>query len=327
MILAGDIGGTKTVLAIIEQSTDGAIRILAEQTYASTEFASLEDILSLFLSNAPLIHAACFGIAGPVINQRCQTVNLPWVIDGPQLQSKFGIAQVKLLNDLEAMALGMLHLPDSDFIDLNPDAIAQVGNIAVIAAGTGLGEAMLFWDGNRYHAIANEGGHSDFAPVNLVQDQLLSFLRKLYPEHVSYERVLSGNGFSNIYDFLIDSGFQPCPAVPSREQATEIGVDRNAVISRLGLSGEDMVCQNVVQLFAEIYGAEAGNVALKTFATGGVYIGGGIAPKIKDVLNNGYFVQAFRQKGRLQTMLQNIPVKLALNPRAPLIGAMHYFMH
>ncbi len=326
MILAGDIGGTKTVLAVIEQNTDGTLRILSEQTYASSEFSSLEEVLDLFLENGQRIHAACFGIAGPVIGQRCQTVNLPWTIDAEILQDKLGARRVKLLNDLEAMALGMLGLPPEDFVDLNPNAKDIDGNIAVIAAGTGLGEAMLYWDGQRHHAIGGEGGHTDFAPLTAQQDQLLAYLRQHFPQHVSYERILSGNGFGMLYDFLVDSSQgSACPAVPSPEQAAELGVDRNAVISRLGVGGENETCAAAVELFVEIYGAEAGNLALKTLATGGLYIGGGIGPKIKDALCDGRFLRAFLLKGRLQPMLRDIPVKLALNPRAPLIGAMHYF--
>ena len=324
MILAGDIGGTKTVLALIDRQADGSLSCIREQTFASGEFQTFEEILGLFLNGGPAVASACFGVAGPVVNQRCQTTNLPWLLDGEQLKYRLGTERVKLLNDLEAMAIGMLYLQEQDFIELNPGAVPQTGNIAVIAAGTGLGEAMLHWDGDKYHPIATEGGHSDFAPQNPQQDQLLAYLRRQFPAHVSCERLLSGNGFSHLYDFLIENRFAPpCPAVPDAD--ADIEVDRNALISRLGIDGEDALCQEVVRLFAELYGAEAGNLALKTFSIGGVFIGGGIGPKIRSVLESGEFLQAFTAKGRFQPLLSRMPVKLALNPRTPLIGAMHYF--
>jgi len=272
------------------------------------------------------VTAACFGVAGPVIRQCCQATNLPWVLDGEQLKIKLGTERVKLLNDLEAMAIGLLHLPTEDFIELNHNAQPQIGNIAVIAAGTGLGEAILYWDGEMYHPIATEGGHGDFAPQTSQQDRLLGYLRDLYPLHVSYERILSGMGFSLLYDFLAASNFAPlCPAVPATDTANSYGIDRSAIISRLGINAEDELCMEAVRLFVELYGAEAGNLALKAFATGGVIIGGGIGPKIRTALEAGGFLQAFVAKGRLQGMLDTVSVKLALNPKAPLLGAMHYF--
>ena len=326
MILAGDIGGTKTVLALISKQSDGSLNCVTEQTFPSGEFQDFEEILNLFLANQPPLSAACFGVAGPVINQQCQTTNLPWILDGEQLKSRLGTPRVKLLNDLEAMAIGMLHLQEQDFVELNPNAQSQSGNIAVIAAGTGLGEAILYWDGERHHPIATEGGHGDLAPQNSQQDQLLSFLRDRFPEHVSYERILSGPGFSQLYDFLVDSRFdEPCPMVPALNDANSYGIDRSAVISRLGIDQENALCAEAVRLFVEIYGAEAGNLALKALATGGVFIGGGIGPKIRPLLESGVFMQALTGKGRFQAMLDKVSVKLALNPRTPLLGAMHYF--
>ncbi|MGZ5077645.1 MAG: glucokinase, partial [Methylobacter sp.] len=191
MILAGDIGGTKTVLSILTRDTYGSLTCLQEQTYSSQSFPAFDDILTDFLPADVSVKSACFGVAGPVVNQRCQTTNLPWLLDGEALKIKLGTAKVRLLNDLEAMALGMLYLPEQDLIELNPNAESQSGNIAVIAAGTGLGEAILYWDGNKHYPIATEGGHSDFAAQNVQQDQLLAFLRKSYPDHVSCERILS----------------------------------------------------------------------------------------------------------------------------------------
>ncbi len=323
MILAGDIGGTKTVLALYQPLDDGGLQCQREQTFPSQEFAQLDEILTAFLPDQASVSAACFGIAGPVVNQRCQTTNLPWLVDAGQLKRQLGIPRVHLLNDLEAMALGMLALPGQDLVELNPNARPQAGNIAVIAAGTGLGEAILHWDGERHSPIATEGGHCDFAPQTGQQDLLLAYLRQHYPEHVSYERILSGPGFSHLYDFLRDSQFAlPCPAV-SDSNTREI--DRNAVISRLGLHDEDALCTEAVRMFVEIYGAEAGNLALKSLAVGGVFIGGGIGPKIRPKLENGIFMQAFKNKGRFLPLLDTVSVKLSLNPHTPLIGASRFF--
>ena len=323
MILAGDIGGTKTVLSLMSRASDGALTCLQEQTYSSRLFSEFDDILTAFLPAGLAITSACFGVAGPVVNQRCQTTNLPWLLDAATLKIQLGTSKVKLLNDLEAMALGMLYLPEHDLIELNPNAQTQPGNIAVIAAGTGLGEAILYWDGNKHHPIATEGGHSDLAAKNAQQDLLLAYLRRLYPDHVSCERVLSGIGFSNLYDFLCEQGFAPpCPDVPDKNS----GIDRNAAISRLGVAGEDLLCAEAVRLFVELYGAETGNLALKSFATGGVYIGGGIAAKILPVMLDGNFMRMFKAKGRFLRLLDKIPVKLSINPRTPLIGAINYFI-
>ncbi|MDO9162114.1 MAG: glucokinase [Methylococcaceae bacterium] len=322
MILAGDIGGTKTVLTLLTNNADGTQACIKEETYPSQQFPEFDDILTAFLPADVTISSACFGVAGPVVNQRCQTTNLPWLLDGEALKLKLATSKVKLLNDLEAMALGMLYLPAQELIELNPNAQVQAGNIAVIAAGTGLGEAILYWDGYKHHPIATEGGHSDFAAQNVQQDQLLEYLRKSYPDHVSYERILSGIGFSHLYDFLCGHGFAPhCLDVPELDSK----VDRNAVISQLGLVGEDALCAEVVRLFVELYGAETGNLALKSLAIGGVFIGGGIAPKILPALQKGGFIEAFKAKGRFLPLLDKISVKVSSNPRTPLIGAINYF--
>ncbi len=323
MILAGDIGGTKTVLALYSRQADNTLLEVLEQTFSSHEFARFDDILAVFLPEGINLSSACLGVAGPVVNGRCQTTNLPWLLDTTNLQSKLGTDRVKLLNDLEAMALGMLHLPDNDLIELNPLAQKQSGNIAVIAAGTGLGEAILYWDGSRHQPMATEGGHCDLAAQNDQQDRLLAYLRPLFPGHVSCERVISGNGFSQLYDFVCAEGIAPpCPAVP---QTNQEGIDRNAIVSRLGVQGEDDACTAAVRLFVELYGAEAGNLALKCLATGGVFIGGGIAPKILPVLQDGRFIEAFKSKGRFYGLLETLSVKVAINPRTPLLGAGHYF--
>lgn len=322
MILAGDIGGTKTVLSLLEKMPDGTLNCHQEYTFSSSEFLQFDAVLAAFLPAGITITAACLGVAGPVVNQCCQTTNLPWVIDAHVLKKQLDTEQVKLLNDLEAMALGMLHLPAEDLLELNPDAQNQPGNIAVIAAGTGLGEAILYSDGGKYYPLATEGGHCDFAAQNSQQDLLLAYLRKKYPGHVSYERILSGIGFSHLYDFLCEINFAPvCPAVSAISEDS----DRNAIISRLGVNGEDALCVEAVRLFVEIYGAEASNLALKSFAIGGVFIGGGIAPKILSAMQAGGFIDAFKAKGRFHSLLNTVPVKVSLNPRTPLIGAIHYW--
>ena len=322
MILSGDIGGTKTILALYQKGDGGKPSCVKETTYASQDYRTFDEVLDVFLPPASLIDSACFGIAGPVVNQRCQMTNLSWSLDGTKLKAKLRTARVKLLNDLEAMAIGMLHLPEDELVEINPSAIAQSGNIAVIAAGTGLGEAILYWDGEKHHPMASEGGHCDFAPQNDQQDKLLTYLRQHYPEHVSWERILCGLGFSHLYDFLVEQGFAPPSlAVPSNHH----DVDRNAVISELGVSGKNPLCAEAVRLYVDLYGAETGNLALKSLALGGIYIGGGIAPKILPALQTGDFMRAFAAKGRYLNLLDKVSIKVALNLRTPLIGAANYF--
>jgi len=326
MILAGDIGGTKTVLALYSKNKLGKLECEIEQTYVSADYPKFNDILSAFVQTNTVVDAVCLGISGPIVDQRCQTTNLPWLIDGKELSLKFGTNRVKLLNDLEAMAIGMLHIGADDFVELNPNAKRQNGNIAVIAAGTGLGEAILYWDGERHHPMATEGGHCDFAAQTEQQDAFLKYLRKIFNGHVSWERVLSGDGFGYIYDFLISSGFAPaCSEVPDGNNIKSAVGDRNPIISRLGINNEDPACVETVRLFVELYAAEAGNLALKCLSNGGVFIGGGIAPKIRPALENGKFLQAFTSKGRFQNMLRSQSIKLSLNPDTPLIGAANYF--
>jgi len=323
MILAGDIGGTKTVLTLVKRNENNSLDWQKEQTYASQDFANFDDILADFITPDIKVTAACFGVAGPVVNQRCQTTNLPWHLATPDLQVKLATRKVKLLNDLEAMALGMLHLPDTDLLELNPNALQQSGNIAVIAAGTGLGEALLYWDGNKHLPMATEGGHTDFAPQNAQQIALLNYMMVTFTDHVSCERLISGIGFSHLYDFLLADGFAPaCSAIPSKSEGA---VDRNALISELGVTGADPLCSEVVRLFVQLYGAEAGNLALKSLSIGGVYIGGGIAPKILPAITDGSFMKAFTAKGRFADLLGKMPVRVCLNPKAPLLGAAHYF--
>lgn len=319
-LLAGDIGGTKTRLAlcVFEQ---GKALVRRERTYPSARYDSLERILGDFLSGDDPPSAACFGVAGPVANGRCWTTNLPWQIDAAQLSAKLGIPAVALLNDLEATALGLLHLPPQAFHVLQPGTDGAPGTIAVIAAGTGLGEAILYWDGSRYHALPTEGGHADFAPNDAWEDGLLVWLRQRLKGHVSYERLLSGPGLHTLYRYLLDTGFTPESAELRMRLERE---DPAAVIAEWGLQERDAHCREALRRFARIYGAEAGNLALKSLAHGGVIVAGGIAPKILPALTDGAFLEGFLAKGRFRPLLERLPVRIALDSRAPLLGAAHH---
>jgi len=324
MILAGDIGGTKTVLALFERSGD-SLKSVREATFPSRDHPSFEEILTEFLKDqaAPKIEAACFGVAGAVMDGRVQTTNLPWTLEEDALSSAIGGGKATLLNDLEAAAYGTLHLSLEEKHVLNPGTSRRKrGNIAVIAAGTGLGEAVLFWDGKDYQPIASEGGHADFAPRSDVEVDLYRYLRTRFPDHVSYERVLSGPGLFNIYSFFRESGHAPEPEwLASKIKAG----DPSAVVSQVGLAGQDANCVAALDLFASLYGAEAGNLALKALAVGGVFIAGGIAPKILPALTrNDAFLRGFFAKGRFIHLMKNLHVSVALNPKAPLIGAAYY---
>ena len=323
MFVAGDIGGTKTTVALYEQEAGGALKQLRDETFKSKDNASLEQILGKFLKGEKL-QAGCFGVAGAVIEGKAQTTNLPWTMEESKLAAAIGAPRVKLLNDLEAAAYGMLHLKPDELVSLNPDnPTVRKGNVAVVAAGTGLGEAMLFYDGQRHHPIASEGGHCDFAPRTDVEIELLKYLRDRFKGHVSYERILAGPGYMNVYEFLRDSGYQiETPELKAKLNSPDLPAA--AVITQLGQAGTDKLCRATNDLFSEIYGAEAGNLALKCVAVGGVFIGGGIAPKMLADLQRGGFWKAFLDKGRFAGLMKSLPVFVSLNPRAPLIGAAHY---
>ena len=322
-ILAGDIGGTKTVVTLLENTGDG-LKEIRESIFPSQEHRALGEILEKFLREAktPPIEAACFGIAGAVIDGKSNPTNLPWRLDEKDIAKTLGVPRTRLINDLEAAAYGMLHLKDDELCELNrgPDP-GRKGNVAVLAAGTGLGEAMIFWDGKRHHVIASEGGHADFAPRTDEEIELLKYLREKYDGHVSYERVLSGSGFFNVYCFLRDSGFAPEPDWMTEK--LEAG-DPSAVVTKAGLEDEDPLSVRTLELFSNIYGAEASNLALKCIAMGGVFIGGGIAPKILPGMEAGHFMNGYRDKGRFTELVESMRVCVALNPRTPLIGAAYY---
>jgi glucokinase len=326
MIIAGDIGGTKTVLALYERTTEG-LHQTAERAFASADYDSLEAILSEFLRDHPGVRLdnACFGIPGAIIDGKVHTTNLTWNLSESGL-GKALECRVKLLNDLQATAFGVRYLAPEELAVLNSGVRPKLkGNIAVIAAGTGLGEAFLCFDGSQHHPMASEGGHADFAPRNERQIELLRYLQKHFGRHISNERLLSGPGFYNIYCFLRDTSFAPEPQWLKDELAA--GGDHSAIISEAGLAGKSALCQETLEVFAALYGAEAGNVALRCMAVGGVFVAGGIAPKLIKVMANGKFMEAFADKGRMSELLKQIEVSVALNPHAPLIGAAHYALN
>jgi glucokinase len=313
VILAGDVGGTKTTLALFD---DG--RLVRQATLPSRDFDSLEAAIARFLELGPrsTIAALAIGIAGPVVDGRCTTTNLPWHVDERALARAVPVARSRLINDLEASAHGIFALTDDELVTLQP-GLPRVGNMAVIAAGTGLGEALVVQDGARRSVIASEGGHADFGPRGELEDDMLRYLRKEFGR-VSYERIVSGPGLHNVYRFLHDTGFAPESDVVAAAMRRD---DPAAVITEYALAGEDRLCVKAAAMFVSIYGAEAGNLALKVLAVGGVVVGGGIAPRILPILRSGGFIAAFRDKGRMTPLMDTIPVRVALNPAAPLLGA------
>jgi glucokinase len=325
VILAGDIGGTKCVMALFESGANGELRAVREQVFPSAENDSLVAILDKFLRprEAEALAGACFGVAGPVVDHVAKITNLPWTISAPALTARFGGLPVGLINDLQATALGSLVLPPEKFCvlqDASPPASA--GMIAVIAPGTGLGEAFLAPDRHAvYRSIASEGGHADFAPGTDEEIELLKFLRKKYAGHVSYERVLSGAGIGDLYDFVRATRGDHEPAWLAAKIASG---DRNAAVSEAALAKTDEACVHALDMFCEILGAEAGNLALRSMSTSGVVIGGGIPPKILPALQAGGLVKRFNDKGRFEKWTRTIAVRVALEPRAALLGAAHY---
>jgi len=302
VILAGDIGGTNARLAWFRLE-GGRLTSAGEKDYPSQEHASLEEIVAQFIAEHGVkVERACFGIAGPVKNGRAVTPNLPWVVDASRLAGRLGLDGVLLINDLEANTYGIAVLEPKDFAVLNE---------------TGLGEAGAFWDGKMHRPVPCEGGHCDFAPRNALETELLHHLLTKY-KHVSYERVLSGAGLVNIYKFLRDTGRAQEPA--SLAAAMRHG-NAAAVISKAALEGGSQLADQALDLFVSLYGAEAGNLALKFKATGGVFVGGGIAPKIIEKLKGPTFMQAFTAKGRMKALLEAMPVKVILNDKTALLGA------
>lgn len=321
MILSGEIGATRTRLAAFE--TEGnRLLCVVEKTFTSQEHRGLAEILSAFIKTEGIpVHSACFGVAGPVRGGRSKISNLEWTIDSRELASQLKLPSIGLINDLEAYAHGVDALESKDVVTLSPGAEDAEGNRAVISARTGLGIAGLYWDGFRHHPFACEGGHADFAPRNDLEMQLAQYLRGKY-QHVSCERILSGPGIKNIYDFLRDTKKAEEPAW--LEQQMREAKDPPALISQLALEGKAEICERTLSIFVSVYGSETGNCALNFMATGGVFIGGSIAAKIVPKMLDPIFMKSFLEKGRMQSLLADMPVKIIVNDDAGLIGAARY---
>ena len=317
MILAGDVGGTKCNLALFSER-NGKLTTVFKQRFASKEFAHFDLIVKEFSRQAvshlstDRVVAAGFGVAGPVIDNHVRATNLPWTVDARRLEQELQVDKIVLMNDLGATGHSIEHLPPEEFTVLNPGRPEPGGTRALIAAGTGLGQSFLVWDGQRYRIAPSEGGHSDFAPHTDQQIELLQFMRRRYPQ-VSWELILSGRGFRTLHEFLSSdvkhSSFEDPDADPAPE------------ITRLGLAKSCPVCVETLDLWTSIYGAEAGNLALKVLALGGMYVAGGIAVKIIEKMKDGKFFHAFRDKWKFENLLGNIPVSVVLDESAPLLGA------
>ena len=319
-ILAGDIGGTTTRIAVLDVR-GRELETLTKVSYPSQQFSSLDEIIADFQdTHQHTLHAACFGVAGPVQQQTASITNLPWQISAANIAEHLDLTRVSLLNDLEATAWGLRTLQEHDVFTLQQGAELATGNAAIIAAGTGLGEAGFYFDGHKHHPFACEGGHTDFSLQTELDMALLRHLQTRY-EHVSWERVVSGDGLVNIHECLCQLRQRP---VPDWLQQAMSGGDAAAAIAEAAQQGRDDTCMEALGLFVHLYGVEAGNLALKVMATGGVYIAGGIAPKIMQQLQGGTFIKAFNTKGRMQGLLERMPVRVVLNDEAALQGAAVY---
>lgn len=322
-ILAGDIGGTKTDLAIFTTES-GSLTRVTEATFPSREYPSLENLARDFLSQIEITpDCGSFGVAGPVVNGRAKITNLPWVMDESELSDALGLFPVYLLNDLMALANAVPFLTTKDIHVLNKGRGVPDGTIAVIAPGTGLGEAYLPWDGTRRIPCASEGGHADFAPINDLEIGLLTHLMDQF-DHVSYERVCSGQGLVNIYNYLKEIEYAGEASWVTEMMGSADDIAPVIVKGALEMQRPCSLCRAALDRFISILGAEAGNLCLKVMASGGLYIGGGIPPKIMPGLETELFMTAFKNKGRMSGLLENIPVYVILNPNAALIGAAHY---
>jgi glucokinase len=316
-VLAGDIGGTHARLALVEV-TEAATRIVHEQQFPSRSAPGLAPIVRGYLDQTrETPERACFGIAGPVVNGECRTPNLPWTVSASALAADIGIPRTTIINDFDAAGHGLDRLGPADLVTLQPGTPADHGARALIGAGTGLGEGFLVWDGGRYRVHASEGGHVNFAARDAVEWGLRGTLMDEYG-HVSYERILSGAGLARLYNYLAVTGF--ASERPEVRSEMEQG-DPAAAISRHGLAGDDPLSVKALDIFASVYGSQAGNFALTVLATGGVYIAGGIAPRIIAKLRDGTFMAAFRSKGRLSDLAARIPVHVIVSPDVGLLGA------
>jgi glucokinase len=319
-LLVGDIGGTKTALGVAQ--TDGeSVTITEPKRYPSAAFDSLDQIVRRYCGETGLIcRFAAFAVAGPIQDRRCETTNLPWILDADALEASFGFAGVYLLNDLEAVAWGVDALGPSDLAVIHPGEGSGTGNACVVAAGTGLGQAGLYWDGVRHHAFATEGGHTDFAPADDLEFALLSHLKMRFGR-VSWERVVSGMGIANLYEFLLTRhGGEPAWL----RKAINEGGDTAAAVAQAAADERCPLCVETMRLFLRLYGREAGNMALKQMALGGVFLGGGIALKNLSSMRNGQFLEGFFDKGRMEPLMRQMPVKVILQPHTPLLGAARF---
>jgi len=322
MYLVGDIGGTKTNIVALEK-VDKKFKPVFENSYPSKNYDSLRSIVKEVVEETK--HeavSACFGVAGPVKNGRCEATNLPWLIDSKKIAEVLKIKPEKvfLLNDLEAAAYGIESMEEKDLYVFNKGNPQKYGTKCLLSAGTGLGESIIVWDGTSYKPIPSEGGHTDFAPRTKIEIDLLNYLINKYGR-VSYERILCGPGLINVYDFFAETEFKDTPHWLLERFKNE---DPSAVVSELAMEKKDECCEKTLELFVSVYGAETGNLALKALATGGVYIGGGIAPKILTKMKEGAFMQSFTNKGRLSVMVAQMPVKVILNDKLPLYGCANY---
>jgi len=322
MILAGDIGATRTRLAAF-QTENNKLELVVENTYKSQEHGGIQEIISGFVKAEGIpVHSACFGVAGPVRGGKSKISNLPWTIDSRQLAAQLKLEWIGLINDLEAYAYGIDALESKDFVTLS-DGLGEdaEGNRVVISARTGLGVAGLYWDGFRHHPFPCEGGHADFAPNSDLEAELAQYLRKKF-HHVSCERILSGPGIRNIYDFLRDSGKAEEPTWLQNRMSE--APDPPALISQLALENKAAICDQTLNIFVSVYGSETGNCALNFLATGGVFIGGSIAAKIVPRMQHSVFMESFLDKGRMRALLADIPVKIILNDNCGITGAARY---
>jgi glucokinase len=332
LLLAGDIGGTKTILRLVETTDSQGLHTLFEKSFHSRDYPDLVPLVQKFLlkANSATPEKACFAIAGPVVNNTAKLTNLTWFLDTERLAQQLGIPSISLINDFAAVGYGIFGLTKQDLLTLQPGLHRLEAPMAVIGAGTGLGQGFLIKQGNHYQVFPSEGGHADFAPRNELEFQLMKYLLDKHDiQRVSVERVVSGLGIVSIYQFLRDRQLvteSPDIAHIVRSWEQEAGkqdktVDPGAAIGTAAIQGRDRLCEQTLQLFIEAYGAEAGNLALKLLPHGGLYIAGGIAPKILPWMQKTSFLLNFTQKGRMRPLLEEIPVHIILNPQVGLIGA------
>lgn len=322
IVLAGDIGGTKTLLQLAQAGEKNSFQVRFEKRYVSADYPQFEPVLKAFLDEAlaqgVALDAACFGVAGPVNGRTARTTNLPWTLDADQIETKFSIPRVRLINDFQSIGYGIEALQKTDLVTLQAGTEVKQGTRVIIGAGTGLGHGILVWHNDHYEVVASEAGHTSFAPGDELQIELLQYLQKRFG-HVSWERVVSGPGLVTIFEFLRQAG--KAQETDALHIARDIE-DPAAVISRFALSGEDPLAVQSLDLFTRLYGAQAGNLALTGLATGGVYIAGGIAPKIIEKLKDGSFMSTFVDKeASMQDVLKAMPVRVVINPRVGLLGS------